>query len=84
MLHTLGRVAPLASKHGPEYEALAARLRTAREKADRWQDLQRIPGADGYLYAIEFSETRGYIERVLENYATYRRLYAGAPMASIR
>jgi soluble lytic murein transglycosylase len=54
------------------------------ENAERWQDIQRIPGADGYVYSIEFSETRGYIERVLENYAAYRRLYAGAPMASVR
>ena len=54
------------------------------ENAERWQDLQRIPGADGYVYAIEFSETRSYLERVIENYATYRRLYAGAPMATIR
>jgi soluble lytic murein transglycosylase len=54
------------------------------ENADRWRGIQRIPGADGYVYAIEFSETRGYIERVIENYAAYRRLYAGAPLASVR
>lgn len=52
--------------------------------AQRWLDVQALPGAEGYLFAVEFSETRRYLERVLENYAWYRYLYAGAERPSIR
>ena len=40
-----------------------------------WLTQIELPGADGFLYAVEFSETRRYLERVLENYAWYRYLY---------
>lgn len=52
--------------------------------AQRWLDSQALPGAEGYLFAVEFAETRRYLERVLENYAWYRHLYAGAERPSIR
>ena len=52
--------------------------------AARWLDEQWWPGADGYIHAVGFSETRRYIERVLENYAWYRYLYAGVPRPAIR
>ena len=40
-----------------------------------WLTQIELPGADGFLYAVEFTETRRYLERVLENYAWYRYLY---------
>ena len=52
--------------------------------AARWLEEQWWPGADGYIHAVSFSETRRYIERVLENYAWYRYLYAGAARPAIR
>ena len=52
--------------------------------AARWLEEQWWPGADGYIHAVSFSETRRYIERVLENYAWYRYLYAGASRPAIR
>lgn len=43
----------------------------------RWEERQRFPDAEGFIDAIEFTETRRYVELVLENYAWYRYLYAG-------
>jgi soluble lytic murein transglycosylase len=54
------------------------------QNAARWLEEQTWPGADGYIHAVGFSETRRYIERVLENYAWYRYLYAGASRPAIR
>jgi soluble lytic murein transglycosylase len=52
--------------------------------AQRWLDEQRYPGADGYLHTVDFTETRAYLQRVLENYAWYRYLYTDAPLPAIR
>lgn len=52
--------------------------------AARWQEIQSLPGADGYIYAVEFTETREYLRRVIENYAWYRYLYADAPRPAVR
>ena len=45
--------------------------------AARWYELQWAPGPDGYIDAVDFTETRSYLTRVLENYAWYRYLYLG-------
>jgi len=45
--------------------------------ADRWLDAQSFDGPDGYLYAVDFTETRAYLELVSANYAMYRYIYAG-------
>ena len=50
----------------------------------RWQQEQRFPGADGYIHAIDFPETRLYLELVLENYGWYRCIYGGATEPSLR
>ena len=52
--------------------------------ADRWLAAQWWPGAAGYIATIDFSETRRYVERVIEQYAWYRYLYAGAPAPAMR
>ena len=52
--------------------------------ARRWLERQWWPGADGYIHAVEFAETRRYLERVLENYAWYRYLYGGASAPALR
>ena len=52
--------------------------------ADRWLAAQWWPGASGYIATIDFSETRRYVERVIEQYAWYRYLYAGAPSPAMR
>lgn len=52
--------------------------------AARWQEIQELPGADGYLHAVEFAETRVYLRTVLENYARYRQLYGGATRPALR
>ncbi len=52
--------------------------------ASRWLSNQPFEGPDGYLYAIDFTETRAYMEHVLENYAWYRYLYTEAPAPAIR
>ena len=48
--------------------ALAA-YNAGQTQAERWFGLQWAPGPDGYLDAVDFSETRLYLERVIENYA---------------
>jgi len=45
--------------------------------AARWLGVQSFPGPDGYLYAVDFTETRSYLELVPANYAMYRYIYAG-------
>ncbi len=45
--------------------------------ADRWLGIQSFEGPDGYLYAVDFTETRAYLELVSANYAMYRYIYAG-------
>ncbi|MSQ35923.1 MAG: lytic transglycosylase domain-containing protein [Dehalococcoidia bacterium] len=51
--------------------------------ADRWLNAQRFPGADGFIDAIEYAETEQYVARVLEHYAWYRFVYAGAPLPEL-
>lgn len=48
--------------------------------AARWLESQAFPGPDGYLYTVDFTETRAYLEHVSANYAMYRYIYAGAPI----
>ena len=45
----------------------------------RWLEDRPIAGTDGFRLAVDFSETARFISRVLENYAWYRYIYAGAP-----
>jgi soluble lytic murein transglycosylase len=45
--------------------------------ADRWRDSSG-DDADVFLEAIEFGESRLYVQLVAENYAIYRYLYGGA------
>ena len=49
--------------------------------AKRWLGAQSPKNIDGYRWTVDFSETRLYIERVLSNYAWYRYIYAGTPLA---
>ncbi|MCA9851517.1 MAG: transglycosylase SLT domain-containing protein, partial [Dehalococcoidia bacterium] len=51
--------------------------------AARWLDAQPFPGPDGYLYAVDFTETRTYLEHVSANYAMYRYLYLGTDAPSL-
>lgn len=51
--------------------------------AARWLSIQPFEGPDGYLYAVDFTETRLYLELVTANYAMYRYLYAGAEVPSL-
>lgn len=48
-----------------------------------WLEVQPFGGADGYIHAVEFVETRLYLELVMQNYAMYRYVYAGAPAPSL-
>lgn len=48
-----------------------------------WLDVQPFGGADGFIHAVEFVETRLYLELVMENYAMYRYIYAGVPAPSL-
>ncbi|MEX2372261.1 MAG: transglycosylase SLT domain-containing protein, partial [Dehalococcoidia bacterium] len=45
--------------------------------ASRWLKAQTFGGPDGFLYAVDYTETRAYLEVVSANYAVYRYLYAG-------
>ncbi len=51
--------------------------------ASRWLNAQPFGGPDGYVYAVDFTETRAYLEHVTANYAMYRYLYAGAEAPSL-
>ncbi|MEX2230301.1 MAG: transglycosylase SLT domain-containing protein [Dehalococcoidia bacterium] len=46
--------------------------------ASRWFRAQMYPGADWYIEAVDYAETRLYLRVVMEEYAWYRYLYAGA------
>lgn len=46
--------------------------------AERWIEGQSLPGGDGFVAAVDFGETRLYLERVVENYAWYRYIYGEA------
>lgn len=48
--------------------------------ASRWLEGQPFEGATGYLYSVDFTETRAYLEHVIANYAMYRYVYAGTEM----
>ncbi len=47
--------------------------------AARWLQSQQFSGPDGYLYAVDFTETRLYLELVSSNYAMYRFIYLDLP-----
>jgi soluble lytic murein transglycosylase len=68
---------------GNIFAALAA-YNGGPHNAARWLEQQWRPGAAGYIDAIDFTETQGYVEDVIEQYAWYRYLYAGAARPSIR
>ncbi|MDA0365211.1 MAG: transglycosylase SLT domain-containing protein [Chloroflexi bacterium] len=44
----------------------------------RWLRSAPIAGTDGFRLSIDFTETASFVKRVLENYAWYRYVYAGA------
>ncbi|MBM3140827.1 MAG: lytic transglycosylase domain-containing protein, partial [Chloroflexi bacterium] len=73
----------LARFDGDVFAATAA-YNAGGGSAQRWRDAQRLRGADGFLLAIDFEETRRFVPRVLENYAWYRYIYAGAPAPALR
>jgi soluble lytic murein transglycosylase len=52
--------------------------------ASRWRAQQRWPGPDGYVAAVDFAETRLYLELVLANYAWYRYYHGAAPAPALR
>jgi len=79
--HYLGQ--QLEAFDGDIFAALAA-YNGGPSNAARWRDVQVFPGIDGYLYAIDFTETRRYLEHVAENYAWYRYLYGGAETLGLR
>ena len=68
--------AQLAGFEGDLLAALGA-YNGGPPNAARWYGLQWAPGPDGYIDAIDFTETRRYLTRVLENYAWYHYLYFG-------
>lgn len=49
--------------------------------ASRWQRDHSPRSFDGLLWSTDFSETRSYLEHVLENYAWYRYIYVGSPLS---
>lgn len=73
----------LTAFEGDVLAALAA-YNAGPGNAEHWRDVQRLPGADGYLLAIDFPETRLYVQLVLENYGWYRCIYANAEAPAIR
>jgi soluble lytic murein transglycosylase len=52
--------------------------------AARWLKQSATADADGFVAAIDYAETRLYVERVLENYAHYRYVYGAADSPRIR
>jgi soluble lytic murein transglycosylase len=52
--------------------------------ASRWRAQQQWPGPDGYVVAVDFAETRLYLELVLANYAWYRYYHGAAPAPALR
>lgn len=59
---------------GNEVAALAA-YNGGRGRVQRWLDEKVWDGSEADLAQIPFSETRAFVERVLKNYRTYRKLY---------
>ena len=43
--------------------------------AARWLGVQPFGGPDGYVYAVDFTETKLYVALVPANYAAYRYIY---------
>lgn len=68
----------LAEFDGHMLAALAA-YNGGPGNAARWLQSQQFAGPDGYLYAVDFTETRLYLELVSANYAMYRFIYLGLP-----
>jgi soluble lytic murein transglycosylase len=64
---------------GGEFFVAFAAYNAGPTAATRWR---RAAGtdADVFLEAIEFEESRLYVEIVSENYAIYRYLYGGEPI----
>lgn len=74
--------AQLEAFDGNLFAALAA-YNGGPSNAARWLDDQRWPGADGYIHAIDFEETRRYVRSVVEQYAWYRYVYGLADAPSL-
>ena len=68
---------------GGDLLAALAAYNAGPSNAARWRGAQWAPGPDGYAEAVDFTETRLYLERVIENYAWYRWLYLGASPPAI-
>jgi soluble lytic murein transglycosylase len=52
--------------------------------ASRWLRQASTPDADGFVAAVDYNETRLYLERVLENYAHYRYAYGAVDAPRLR
>jgi soluble lytic murein transglycosylase len=66
------------SQFGGEISVALAGYNGGPNAAKRWRDSSG-PDADVFFEAIEFNESRAYVEIVSENYAIYRYLYGGQP-----
>jgi soluble lytic murein transglycosylase len=65
-------------RFGGEISVALAAYNGGPNAAKRWRDSSG-PDADLFFEAIEFNESRAYVEIVSENYAIYRYLYGGQP-----
>jgi soluble lytic murein transglycosylase len=52
--------------------------------AGRWLREAETPDAEGFIAAVDYNETRLYLERVLENYARYRYVYGATDSPRLR
>jgi soluble lytic murein transglycosylase len=68
---------------GNKAHALAA-YNAGPQLVDRWRAERPQAELDEWIEAIPFSETRGYVKRVLRSYNTYKLLYArSAPLQTV-
>jgi soluble lytic murein transglycosylase-like protein/tetratricopeptide (TPR) repeat protein len=69
---------------GDPYKAAAA-YNAGPKQAALWQRMAPGPGADQFLTAVNFDETKNYVRKVLNSYERYREIYeSGEPVGGVR
>ena len=68
-IHELG-----AQLEGNRYR-IAAAYNAGPKQVALWQRLQSAPGDDYFITAVNFDETKGYVNKVMNSYERYSTIY---------
>lgn len=74
-------ISELAGQFGGNRYRVAAAYNAGPKQVELWSRIQAAPGDDYFLTAVNFSETKHYVRKVMNSYDRYRTIYGGSGAA---